>query len=310
MTTLVLLGAGASRGSFDVTPYPPPTGPNLYAELRKMGGVASLIPSEISTKFKENFEVGMKEYFHYMNGYITPFQRELSMYLAQFKPGKKNIYVKLINKLGTRNVIYSSLNYDLLFELSAGILGFSTNYSDKHINGFVRMLKIHGSSNFWPYLNGNTFDQCVIYGGVEADFESQVKPLNQTETLLRCRTENSLSPAIAMFAEGKAVRTCPSYVKKQYEFWLKTVQTSTHILIFGVRVHEVDIHIWSILAESNAMIYYFGLQVDQHEFEQWKNRHELKNATFIESDFESAISKIDQIIRPYRLEWSGAGYKF
>lgn len=71
----------------------------------------------------------MAEYDKYSNGNIMSFQRELAEYLASFIPTGSNVYIDLINSLGRNRVIYSSLNYDLLFEMSAASLGLHTYYS-------------------------------------------------------------------------------------------------------------------------------------------------------------------------------------
>ena len=161
MAKIVLLGAGASFGSSDVTPHPPPLGGALFNELLSNGGEAASLPEEIKVIFQENFEEGMAKYYDYTNGNIMSFQRELSGYLAKFKPGKDNTYRRLLEALGTKRVIYSSLNYDLLFEQSATDIGLNVKYDTANEKGAVRLLKIHGSSNFWPNLQ-EPFVACSV----------------------------------------------------------------------------------------------------------------------------------------------------
>ena len=123
------------------------------------------------------------------------------------------LYIQLIKQLGNSSVIYSSLNYDLLFEQSAIESGFGITYSDVPKKQMLRLLKFHGSSNFWPDMGGTVLKGCQIFGSGIADIQAPIKAFGQQETLNKCRTEDSLSPAIAMFAVGKKVKISPDFVE-------------------------------------------------------------------------------------------------
>lgn len=297
MAVVVLLGAGASFGSVGVKPYSPPLGNGLFNDLVERGGVASTLPQYIKQLFEANFEVGMAEYFKYSNGNIMTFQRELAHYLASFEPTDSNIYLNIINELSCQRVVYSSLNYDLLFELSAAKLGLFTTYSSEYHQGGVRLLKIHGSSNFWPDIPTGMLKNCNFYNSGIADIQAPIRPLNQIDTINKCKQEDSVAPAIAMFAEGKAVRISPDYVQNQYEMWKEQVNKSSNIFVVGVRVHEIDKHIWSILGNSKAKVTYFGFDNDRAEFSQWKMNNNKKNAYFYNSDFEKSVQIIKGLYR-------------
>jgi hypothetical protein len=217
VATILLLGAGASYGSVGASPHVPPLGNGLFTDLVKRGGVAASLPTNIKELFEHNFEDGMAEYYKYSNGDIMTFQRELAHYLASFQPTDSSVYLDLINELGNQRVIYSSLNYDLLFELSAAKLGLFTCYSSVLQKGGIRLLKLHGSSNFWPDLPTGMFEGCSFSGNGRADIQAPIRPINQVETLEKCIKEDSVAPAIAMFAVGKAVKISPDYVDKQYD---------------------------------------------------------------------------------------------
>lgn len=298
MATVILLGAGASHGSETISELKPPLGKDLFSELEKRNGLANKLPIELQEKFRKNFEQGMEEYYLSSNGNIMTFQREMSEYLASFKPSHSNTYIKLIKSLDCKRVIYSSLNYDLLFEVSALTLQMSVNYSSTHKPGGVRLLKLHGSSNFWPdtgtlkILQGTGF-----YGYGRAAIESKIKILNQPDTLLKCRTEPGLAPAIAMFAKGKKVSVCPDFVDKQYDMWVEQVTKAKKIFIVGVRVHEEDEHIWSVLGKAKGQVTYFGFAPDRCEFETWKSNHNKKNARFFETSFDDSVQQIQRMCK-------------
>lgn len=299
MASVVLIGAGASFGSEESAHQTPPLGNSLFDRLEERGGIAASIPSDIKALFRTDFEKGMAQYYEYADGDIMRFQRELAHYLATFSPSDKNAYLRLIDALGTRRVIYCSLNYDLLFELSAANLGLSTLYATDSRQGHVRLIKPHGSSNFWPnipvgMIRGSTFK---LSG--RADIQAPIRPLNQKETLFRCESEDSVAPAIAMYAAGKAVKISPDYVDEQQRLWATSVHAARHVFVVGVRVHPVDKHIWGTLSKTKANVTYFGLPGDLDGFVDWKNTARKKRTYFVESDFSHAIhvirSRMDQI---------------
>ncbi|MCD9490278.1 hypothetical protein GLP30_05465 [Photobacterium phosphoreum] len=238
----------------------------------------------------------MAEYYDYSNGNIMSFQRELAEYLAGFQPTSSNVYINLIKELGSQRIIYSSLNYDLLFELSAASLGLFTNYSSKYSQGGIRLLKFHGSSNFWPDLPTGMFKNCQMSGSGRADIQAPIKPLDQVGTLNKCRLEDSVAPAIAMFAVGKKVKISPDYVENQYDMWKQQVEKASKIFVVGVRVHEVDEHIWSLLGKVKGKVTYFGFESDRVEFEQWKSNHKKKNSYFYKSNFEQSVNTMKRLL--------------
>lgn len=297
MAVIVLLGAGASFGSKKALPHTPPLGNKLFDDLVARGGIAARLPKEIQNKFRLSFEDGMLEYYKTTNGNIMTFQRELAHYLARFSPLPGNVYIKLIKSLNRSRVIYSSLNYDLLFEISAGYCNLNTHYtSNNHVDG-VRLLKIHGSSNFWPDIPTGTIVGCTFMGSGRADIQAPIRPLNQKQTIYKCLQEDSVAPAIAMFAPGKQVKISPDYVENQYAMWLDAVKIASKIFIVGVRVHEVDTHIWGELGKVKGSVHYFGFKGDKHEFFQWKTHSVKHNAFFHDSDFENSVEIISRIYK-------------
>lgn len=297
MAVVLLLGAGASFGSVGVNPYPPPLGNKLFSELVKRNGVAASLPIHIKRAFEANFEDGMAKYYAYSNGDIMTFQRELAEYLANFHPTESNVYIELIKTLGCNRVIYSSLNYDLLLEISASKLGYFTNYSSTYQKGGVRLLKLHGSSNFWPDIPTGMLRNVKTYGNGIADIQAPIRPLNLADTLYKCKVEDSVAPSIAMFAVGKKVKISPDYVEKQYDMWAEQVSKASKIFVVGVRVHEVDEHIWSLLGKTKGKVSYFGFDSDKPEFERWKENHNKKNAYFFKSDFKDAVKMIERMYK-------------
>lgn len=255
--------------------------------------VASRVPDHIKTLFRSDFEKGMKEYYVYRKGNIMAFQRELAAYLAQFRPAPGNVYEQLIQRLRGERVVYSTLNYDLLFELAAAGLGLNTAYDRQNQRGDLCLLKIHGSCNFWPYLPGNVFRGLNIEGtGNGAAVEAPVRPLGYEETLRRCNEDDSFAPAIAMYAEGKAVKICPEYILKIQSEWESVVAEAQQIYVIGVRVNASDSHIWAPLGRTAAALTYFGLKGNEQDFGVWRDEIQKRNASFSEATFSNAIDRI------------------
>jgi hypothetical protein len=294
---MVVFGAGASFGSGDVIPYPPPLGDKLFEKLDGLKKTASRIPENIKEIFRTNFEQGMAEYFKYTNMTVMSFQRELAGYLAKFSPGEINHYTRLIEKLNPRRTVYCSLNYDLLFELAAENLKLGIMYSNRFEPGYLRLLKIHGSCNFWPDIADNAFRGVRITGATYADMSIPIKPVNQQKSILKALTEDSIAPSIAMYAEGKSVRVSPGYVLHQQEMWENSLNSTSKVFIVGVRVHLADKHIWDKLASCKAQIHYFGLSNDEPGFNEWKRKYNIKNGFFYNSNFENAVNTISNLAK-------------
>ncbi|HDW3220056.1 TPA: hypothetical protein RMM45_004236 [Escherichia coli] len=294
MGYLVLLGAGASYGSEHVHPYPPPLGNQLFNRLVESGHTAAKLPDELKCIFTDNFEKGMNKLCKDYPLYIMSFQRELAGYLAKFTPIKGNHYYRLLNILRHNRITYSSLNYDLLFELAAFHAGFNTIYSLERKNQHINLLKIHGSSNFWPAIQRSMFVNCQIYNSNPdgEDISAPITAVDQKEALHRSCHETSMSPAIAIFAEGKKVRVGARYVEKQLRMWQECVMKSSKIFIIGVMVHQIDKHIWDVLGCSKADIHYFGLCSDVENFNQWKHTHNKTNCYFHLAKFSESIDII------------------
>jgi hypothetical protein len=294
MTRVVLLGAGASFGSVDASPSVPPLGDGLFDALASRKGVAASLPEELKAKFRANFEAGMAAFYEYSDGDVMRFQRELAHYMAEFEPGPDNAYVRLIRELGIARCILCTLNYDLLIELSAARLGISTAYTVAATSPVLRLLKLHGSCNFWPHMPGVTIRNSTFKRSGRADIQAPIWPLTREETLGKCVTEDSVAPAIAMYAEGKPVKISPDYVEEQQRMWTVAVAAAARICIAGARIHPPDAHVWDPISRTKGDVLYFGLRSGRASFDAWKEASKKRNAYFIEADFAAAAPEISR----------------
>lgn len=292
MSRVILLGAGASFGCEEPPIATPPLSKDLFAALEARGGVAALLPADLKEQFRKDFEGGMGKLFRESQRDVMRFQRELAHFLAEFWPRPRNAYISLLRAVNLNRCIFCTLNYDLLIELSAAFLGKDTQYSNQGARGQVRLIKPHGSSNFWPDLGGGIMRGVTLAYNARADIQAKVRPISQRETISKCLVEDSLAPAMAIYTVGKPVKVSPDFVERQQEYWEATVATASVICIAGTRVHPVDTHIWTVLSRSKARIHYFGMGSDREAFDQWKTESGKRNATFREADFRSAVPEL------------------
>lgn len=292
MKTVVLLGAGASHGSVEVYPGLPPLGYQLFDALDKLGGVASKIPEDLKSEFRKDFEVGMVKYYDFADGHIMAFQRELAGYLAQFYPGQNNAYRDLAKLLGSQDTAYVSLNYDLLLEGSIASLRRYFHYQPSPSPADFLIVKIHGSSNFWPDLGNNIFIDCEAGQNAGGDIDAPVVPLDQKSTVERCNRDVGFAPAIAMYAVGKDVRVCRDYIQMQQGLWRDLVDQAECVIVIGVRVNPRDRHIWDTLAVSAAQLDYFGLEADEEAYNAWVATTGRLDSAFIRGDFAGALAHL------------------
>jgi hypothetical protein len=162
---MFLFGAGASHGNCDDSNPTPPLGNKLYPELIKSSYLwhyynQSHFNDEIREEFKKNFELAFtKIYDLFRPQVILQLQVGMMEYLNQFAPHpdlKENNYYKLINSLKEKSLlrhsVFSSLNYDCIFEklLNNCKIPYCDYLGnrDESYGEDLKLFKPHGSSNY------------------------------------------------------------------------------------------------------------------------------------------------------------------
>ncbi len=300
MSSVFLFGAGASFGSENCYPEPPPlgNGPNgLFKKLQKRGGFASSVASPLADLFINNFEEGMAEFYSTHKRQTSAFLREMSLYFSVFEPLEGNLYRELIRAIAStkHQVVFATTNYDLLIEHSIRQLGYKVSYCALPVpRNNYSVLKIHCSCNFLPDLGGFSLRGVYIDTTNASAVESSIKPAYPSEVIKFCNEEDSLAPAIAMYAKGKEVKFCSNFVLEQQKFWRESVYKAKKIFVIGLRVHVEDTHIWQVLATSKAQLLYIGGNKEddkgkEHDFDRWKRENGRKNAHWIAERFNESI---------------------
>lgn len=261
MSTIVLLGAGASYGSGPCTPHPPPLGPRLFQALRVRGGVAATIDDGMAALFEENFELGMFAFRKVRDRDTTALLREMGEYFVQFAtlPGNQyHEFVRLVRD-AREPVVLATTNYDLLIEQAVTEAGLRVAYHAPPVpDGNIPLLKIHGSCHFLPDVGGARLTG-VTFSGNAVNVETRMRIARSRDEVLQfCRSEDSLAPAIAVYAPGKAVLFSSQGVKEQQQHWTQVVSTATRVISIGLRLVPEDDHIWGVIRASNAELCYVG----------------------------------------------------
>jgi hypothetical protein len=309
MSTVFLLGAGASYGSGDCSPYCPPLGPDLFDDLQRWGGVAATVDLSVRDLFRANFEVGMEHFYRNRSIDTTTFLREMAGYFAQFEPGPDNQYIKLAKIVAgaSGSVVLATTNYELLIEMAINMAGHPFAYTKLayYPRGGIPVLKIHGSCNFLPeqkdQMQGLVFDMNLqgvdlpIEEMTSAIYDGSVRPATPQETRRFCRTNDSMAPALGMYLRGKHVLWCPSFVERQQQEWRRVVERAGRIYVIGAAVYDHDTHIWDALASARGQLRY----VDPYpsRFLEWCESRGRKNASVIAGSFEEALPIIRRQMR-------------
>lgn len=220
---------GASFGAIRVTPSPPPLGRDLYdrvaEQFPKTWGAASQFAS-VAAEFKKDFEAAMEQY---CNGYNATSAVsgliDMARYFATFDPDGTDLYSQLVRALKARSLIaqtvFSSLNYDCVFEKAALRLSYRVHYegvdSAPVVPGDVRVIKPHGSCNFLtsktdgPPISAFLFIGSMVEAGIEAQNPESVG--GALEALAaQCMATRSRWVVMSNYASGKSTPLSPAQI--------------------------------------------------------------------------------------------------
>lgn len=269
---VVLFGAGASFGSGDVKPRVPPLGGQLFPVLKRLYTTWRSIPHREAGLFARHFEEGMAAVITDYNMAVAPLMQELAMFFSIFRVGnfKDNRYASLLSSVtDPQNVLWSTLNYECLFEHAASLLGNGIDYFGEPAMAAkaVPLWKLHGSCNFrvvgLEAGRGVQFGTGVVFGGeIEALDPSQVFPHYAGNT--------ALYPAMALYAASKPISMSPRPILDAQARWARAVRASKVIVIVGVHPNPDDTHVWDPIADTSGEVFFVGAE---DAFIAWRDSH-------------------------------------
>lgn len=296
---MFIFGAGASYGSGDVWPEPPPVGQRLFSELQKIpNSVAAGLEPDLAQLFSEKFEDGMAAFAKRCESNVGTFQGELAKYLLRFRPGGRNAYRTLLNLVLQYGVkpIFVTTNYDLILDrviLSSGLgLWYGPVPTEAH---GVPLLKVHGSCNFLPHSPGWDI-QAVHFENCDTHFEGPIRAARSAKEVMQFVAKNTvLAPVLAIYAASKHVYQCPRAIRHLQDSYKRHIETVDRVYVIGLRVNPLDTHIWSPLADSDVPLSWVGFEGD--EFQAWVEKTGRTNAKWIGRQFDAALPFIAQDLR-------------
>ena len=261
-----LFGAGASHGAIGVTPYPPPLGCDLYEALAeqfpKTWGVASQFAG-VADKFKKDFEAAMEQYSneHSATAVVSALN-DMARYFATFDPDGTDLYSKLLLELKARSLIahtvFSSLNYDCVFEKAARRLRYRVHYegidSAPVVPGDVRVIKPHGSCNFLTSETDQRIRAILFTGStVEAGIEAQ-----NPESVCAALETRTRWAVMSNYASNKITPLSPAQITQVRNGFAARLASAVKIIVIGARPNDHDTHVWAPLRDCGKEVLYVG----------------------------------------------------
>jgi hypothetical protein len=220
------------------------------------------------TLFEQDFEKGMVAFREARDTDTPAFLRAMALYFADFDITPRSLYLELITALrdARHTTTLATTNYEILIERAVSRVGLRVVYQgDVAVpDGHMRVLKIHGSCNFLPNLGG------VHLHGVKMSAPPTVPfvrgsiraAATRNEVIEFCRREDSLAPAIAVYAPGKTILFTGEFIQQQQAQWRNEAKRADVIYVIGLRVMGEDDHIWGPLATTQGRIEYVGGEPD------------------------------------------------
>ncbi len=281
---VILFGAGASFGSEKVIPFLPPVSTGLFDQLRKHYPEAcGKITASDRLKFVPNFELGMKQLWDSHSRDTQVLMRCMADYFAKFRATQGNAYARLLEHLEYRDALegtyFSTLNYECVLESAAREYGFrAIDYVSKKgtTESVLSVWKIHGSCNFLPKsVTGGS--SAISYDAAGVSWNGDIKIVDPSR-VGPFVSQSAFYPAMAVFMEGKPVRSHPGMIGTLQKWWKEAISKAKVVGVIGVRPNEQDTHIWNPLADTDALIVVIG---NEPEYRSWAEKHRTGKATTV-----------------------------
>ena len=290
---VVLFGAGASHGCGKVVPNTAPLGNELYDRLRsRFPNRWGKITSRCAPLFQNNFEKGMQALYETGDPQVQELMCDMALFFSEFQASdNSNLYIQLLSKVKPLldNTIFSSLNYDLLFEDALCGFGYKPDYFVENSEG-ITFLKLHGSCNFLP--EGGIVKNNIIIGSSGISFP--LKGASREEVAQFCSIKGTIYPVMALYMDSKPKQISSDRINDIQKRWTDHILSAERILIVGVRPYPADTHVWGPLLKTNARIGYIGSDY----FHCWhkENRNNKKDC-FIGTRWENHFDESVQFLK-------------
>ena len=184
------------------------------------------------------------------------------------------------------NVLFSTLNYECVLELSASGMGLTVQYwHDALKPGAIRVWKLHGSCNFLSKgiqaTNGVRFSRGV-------NFEGGLQAVSPNDAVAYCLTNQGLYPAMALYMTSKPVQIGQQVILSLQQQWGDNVKAAERLLVVGVRPYPDDGHIWGPIAECAGTVGYVG---PKEEFDTWASACRTGPSTWLGARWDACFDE-------------------
>lgn len=304
MGSIVFFGAGASYGTPNVLPESPPLGSELFLKLvQAFPSIWGRLPNSPVTKFEENFEDGMDEFWQNHSDNVPSMMRNMACFFARYRldETQRDYYSRLILYLQQArkldNYAFSTINYECLIEHALNLVGRIVCYGPEYsTNSDISTLwKIHGSCNFT--VKGITIrkgdDVDVRYTSGATFHGSGIHFINPTQVPTYCAT-SALYPCMSLYAPGKPNQMARAMIESMQQNWQLYVSTADKVIVIGAAPYPPDTHIWDHIANCPGHLYYIG---DEEKFMEWvRNRREINTFSHLGDEIANCYRNLKAIL--------------
>lgn len=293
---VILFGAGASFGSGETIPKPPPVGSELYSVLRRLfPGVWGGLSEAQTTELERDFESGMERIGRENSHALPPLQRAMASFFFDFVPSKGNLYRRLASRICAKGWggALVTLNYERLLEISLAMEG-AHPYIENPPNSqpSVELCLPHGCCHlFCESVHGAATG--ISFSGKGVTTRGPIKVVGDRNEFRQRIMNDAFPPVMCYFDPSKSVTSGANFIESQRIRYDELMRDATNIAIVGVRVRPHDTHVWSALCETNASIAYCGGKSGAKEFTEWaKERRPGKVSTTLVGYFADSFENI------------------
>ena len=261
-----LLGAGASHGSGECEPEPPPLGAELYERLLRRPAFRHLIPPNF-VAVPCDFEATLSKLWDEHPERMIPVLNEAAIFFSEFRPGAGNFYVELGSRIRHRanQTVIASLNTEMLIEMSLFASGVPCHYEGTLPARGAMILKPHGSVNFLPTLAGSDVAAMSPRDNkrlVALEQCNAIQVVSEPAEVRHYIHTTGLPPMVAAYLPNKPIPFCSAVIRDLWATWQRVLLGARSLTIIGVGLDGVAPHVKDPLIMLRCNVEYVGPDPD------------------------------------------------
>ena len=298
MSTLLLLGAGASYGSDNAGT--PPLGADLAQALCAFNPQGwGALPESLLSVFYTDFEEGMVLANQTHSHSLPVLQRAMAAYFFNFLPRTSNLYVHLAERIKTArwDGAICTLNYERYMELCLSHVGLQPVVGQaSSVGRTVELCYPHGCCHFFcESVRGSS--QGISFSGMNIRTSGPIKVISDPNEFQDRINNDAFPPVMSYFEPQKITTSGANFVEGQRQRFDELVQDADTIVVIGLRVRTHDEHIWSPLRNAPARIVYCSGNAAGEEFRDWSKAQrsesdDLVLSGYFADEFESLLEEL------------------